>query len=195
MGSKAEGLKIAGGKDATDGWFVRHAEILKSILRIIFGVIWGIDGILKFNPSFVQAFPDIVSGAGQGQPAWLQGWFSFWAGVTSAQPAFWVYSTGTLELVLAFALILGFMRKIAYIGGFLLSFFIWAVPEGFGGPYGPGSTDVGVGIVYALVFLLFMEINATYGPSRFSLDATLERRWSKWRRIAEFRGSAGTVRN
>jgi len=66
------------------------------------------------------------------------------------------------------------------------------VPEGFGGPYGPASTDIGTGIVYALVFLLLMELNATYGASRYSLDAVIERRWPRWARLAEFRGT--TVR-
>ncbi len=174
----------------TDGWFVRHATVLKTVFRITFGIIWGVDAAFKFDPALVNAFPDMITAAGQGQPAWLQGWFSFWAGVTAAQPAVFVYGTGILEMALAFALVFGFMRKIAYIGGFVWSLFVWAVPEGFGGPYGPASTDIGTGIVYALVFLLFMQINASHGPSRFSLDAWLERRWPRWARWAEFRGMA-----
>jgi len=170
------------------GWSARNAAALKPLLRVVFGVIWALDGVFKFDPALVQSFPDTVAEAGLGQPAWLQGWFSFWAGVTAAQPAFWVYGTGVLEMALAFCLVFGFLRKIAYIGGSILSLFIWAVPEGFGGPYGPGSTDIGTGIVYALVFLLFMVINATYGPSRYSLDKLIEKRWPGWGRLAEFRG-------
>ncbi len=172
------------------GWFARNTAAVKSLLRVVFGVIWALDGVFKFDPLLVREFPETVAGAGLGQPVWLQGWFAFWAGVTAAQPAFWVYGTGVLEMAVAFSLVFGFLRKIAYIGGSILSLFIWAVPEGFGGPYGPGSTDIGTGIVYALVFLLFIVINATYGPSRYSLDAVIEKRWPGWARLAEFRGTA-----
>ncbi|MCI4364487.1 MAG: DoxX family protein [Thermoplasmata archaeon] len=143
-----------------------------------------IDGSLKFAPGFVDAFSGKVSGAGQ--PAWLQGWFAFWSTQVNGNPAFWVYLTGSLELALGLALVFGFMRKAAYAGGALLSLFIWAVPEGFGGPYGPGSTDIGTGAMYALLFLALILINATYGPSRWSLDYLIERRFPAWARIAEF---------
>ena len=171
-----------------DSWIHRNREVLKSFLRIAFGVIWGVDGSLKFAPGLVSAFPGMVQQAGSGQPAWLQGWFSFWAAQTSQNPALWVYLTGTLELALAFALILGFTRKLAYGAGIVLSLFIWAVPEGLGGPYGPGSTDISTGIIYAFVFLLLMILNATYGPSHYLLDRLLERRWPGWSRVAEIRG-------
>ncbi|MCI4360861.1 MAG: hypothetical protein L3J91_04090, partial [Thermoplasmata archaeon] len=93
-----------------------------------------------------------------------------------------------LEVALGLALLLGLMRKIAYLGGVVLALLIWAVPEGFGGPYqsGAGGTDIGTGVIYAIAFLGLIVINATYGPSRFSLDAVIERRFPAWARIAEF---------
>jgi nitrite reductase (NO-forming) len=174
------------------GWWPRNALTLKTLFRILFGVIWLIDGSLKFASGFVNAFAGSISG--QGQPAWLQGWFSFWAIQVNGDPAFWVYLVGSLEVLLGLALIFGFMRKIAYAGGALLSLFIWAVPEGFGSPYGPGSTDIGTGAMYALLFLALMLINATYGPSRWSIDHLIERRFPGWARIAEFRGASAPAR-
>ncbi len=171
-----------------DSWIYRHREGLKATLRVAFGLIWGVDGAFKFGPDVVANFPGMVQDAGAGQPAWLGGWFSFWASQASQHAALWVYTTGFLELALAFALVFGFLRKIAYGGGILLSLLIWAVPEGFGGPYGPSSTDVGTGVVYAIAFLFLMIINATYGPSRYSLDRSIERRWPVWARLAEIRG-------
>ena len=99
-----------------------------------------------------------------------------------------VYTVGILEILLGVALIAGFMRKVAYLGGVVLSLLIWAVPEGFGGPYagGTGGTDVGAGVVYALLFLGLIVISATYGPSRYSLDHLIERRYPPWARLAEF---------
>ncbi len=170
-----------------NSWWLRNTASLKVLLRVLFGVIWGIDGALKFQPGLVDAFPGMVSDAAQGQPAWLAGWFIFWQAQVNANPTLWVYGTGALELALAFTLIAGFMRKIAYLGGVALSLLIWAVPEGFGGPYGPGSTDIGTGVVYAMVFLMLLVINATYGTSQWSLDSLIERWWPGWSRFSEIR--------
>jgi nitrite reductase (NO-forming) len=97
-----------------------------------------------------------------------------------------VYGIGILEISLAGALVLGLFRKLAYIGGLFLSLLIWAVPEGFGGPYGPGSTDIGTGVVYSFVFLSLIIINALSGTSKYSLDYLVERRLPSWKRVAEF---------
>lgn len=171
----------------------RNAATIKTVLRIGFGAIWLIDGALKFSSGVVANFADMVASAGDGQPGWLSGWFSFWAAQAAANPSLWVYLTGTFEVALGLALVFGFLRKLAYLGGILLSLLIWAVPEGFGGPYGPSSTDVGTGIVYAMVFLFLLLVNATYGSSRWSLDRWIERRWPKWALLAELREGPATV--
>lgn len=156
-------------------------------MRVIIGVIWEIDGALKFQPGVAEALPGMISDAGHGQPLWLAPWFQCRSQAASGNPAHFTFSIGFLELALALTLILGFLRKIGYTGGFVLSLLIWSVPEGFGGPYGPGSTDIGTGIIYAFVFLFLLIINATFGLSRYSLDHLIERRWPKWRRVAEIR--------
>jgi nitrite reductase (NO-forming) len=173
-------------REVEQGWLVRHSDSLKTGFRVIFGLVWLIDGSLKFVPGLPAKFAGLVTSAGQGQPAWLHPWFTFWASQAGAHPAFWVYFTGGLELALAFCLIFGFLRKIAYLGGILLSLLIWAVPEGFGGPYGPGSTDIGTGIVYALMFVALIVFNAGYGPSPWSLDYYIEERRPRWGILAEF---------
>src|SRR6059036_126390 len=124
---------------------------------------------IQVQPGFADSLAQMISDAGQGQPSWLQPWFGFWSQTVSANPGFFVTTIGVLELALGFGLLLGFMRKVAYTAGILLSLIIWSVPEGFGGPYGPSSTDIGTGIIYAFVFLLLMIINAVFGPSRWSL--------------------------
>lgn len=173
---------------SVDSWLYPNRSRLKSGMRIAFGLVWGIDGALKFQPGVVDSFPASVVDGGNGQPAWLHGWFAFWAAQASQNAALWVYLTGVLELALALGLVLGFLRKVTYGLGLALSLVIWAVPEGFGGPYGPTSTDIGTGIVYAFVFLLLMVVNATYGPSQYSLDRLIERRWPRWEKVAEIRG-------
>ncbi len=171
--------KVAGGN-----WIVRNVYWLKSFIRIILGIVWLIDGSLKFQPGFVDSFSGLIKSAGQ--PGWLQPWFNFWYNVTVGNAAPFVYGIGILEISLGVALVLGVVRKLAYIGGLILSLLIWAVPEGFGGPYGPGSTDIGTGIAYSFVFLSLIIINALSGTSKYSLDYLIERRFPSWRRVAEF---------
>jgi len=172
--------------EASQKWVLRNVNWLKSFIRIFLGIVWLIDGYLKFSPGLVDSFPDLVRSAGDGQPTWLQPWFNFWSSVTTGNAALFVYTTGMLEVALGVALVLGFMRKIAYLGGIIFSLFIWAIPEGFGGPYGPGSTDIGTGIIYSFVFLSLVIINTISGPSKYSLDFLLERKYRLWKRFAEF---------
>jgi nitrite reductase (NO-forming) len=156
-------------------------------------VAWLADGILKFTSGFVNSFLASVQDSQANAPAWLSGWFSFWAAQAASSSTVIVYTVGVLEVALGLALILGFMRKIAYAGGVALSLLIWAVPEGFGGPYqsGSGGTDIGTGMIYAISFLGLILINATYGPSRYSLDYFIERRFPSWARLAEFGSGSG----
>ncbi len=172
-----------------DNWFVRHVGSLKTAIRVVFGAVWAIDGALKFQAGVAESLSQMISDAGQGQPGWLQPWFSFWSQAVSGNPAFFVTTIGLLELAVGFALVFGFLRKIAYTGGFFLSLIIWSVPEGFGGPYGPSSTDIGTGIIYAFVFLLLLIVNAAFGTSKYSLDHAIERRWPAWKKLAEIRSS------
>jgi uncharacterized membrane protein YphA (DoxX/SURF4 family) len=174
----------------TPSWWVRHILPIKSVLRVLFGLVWVIAGALKFTSGFVNTFSAAVSNAAANSPGFLSGWYSFWQTQASSQATLIVYTVGVLELVLGIALVFGFLRKVAYFGGALLSLLIWAVPEGFGGPYqgGAGGTDVGAGIVYALVFLGLIVINAAFGPSGYSLDSVIERRWPRWARLAEVGG-------
>jgi thiosulfate dehydrogenase [quinone] large subunit len=174
------------GKD----WFGWNPSLMKSAMRIIFGIIWGIDGALKFWPGFAQTMPSMMANVSSGQPPFLTGWFTFWTNLVLSNPPMFAYTQGIVELTISIALILGLMRKVVYIGGLLMSLVIWAVPEGFGGPYGPGSTDIGTGIVYAFAFALLIVISAAYGTtSRLSLDWYMEQKWPWWKKIAEIRGA------
>ncbi len=168
------------------GFVARNIAPIKGALRIAFGLVWLIDAYFKLQNGFLRSFSSLIASGAAGQPQWLSGWFSFWISVTSSNPAFWAYAIAIIELALAISLIFGIMRKVGYIGGFFYSLLIWSVPEGFGGPYGPSSTDIGTGIIYAIVFLLLIAVNAMGGPSRYSLDYKIEKRVRWWRKLAEF---------
>ena len=175
-----------------ENWFYRNRMGTKTLIRVVFGAIWLIDGSLKFQPSTADAVVQMIQSAAQGMPQLLAPWFNFWSMTVGQNPAFWVGIIGTCELLIGLALVFGVMRKTVYALGMVLSLFIWAVPEALGGPYGPGATDIGTGIIYALVFLALMSINAGYGPSRLSVDYWLEKRIKWWHRLAELGAKAKT---
>lgn len=157
----------------------------KSAVRIGFGLIWLIDAAFKWTPGFRSGFLGDLRDAAAGQPGWLHWWFSFWINLVKWDPHLFVYLTAAAETLIGVALVLGFARKLTYIAGALFAFIVWAVAEGFGGPYTSGSTDVGAASIYVVVFLALLAISYQLGPSRYSLDRLLERRIGWWHRIAE----------
>ena len=158
------------------------------LLRIIFGSVWIIDGSLKFVTMAPGDVVTLVQMAGTGQPAWLSGWYSFWSGAVSANPTGFLYGVGALELLLGFAVLLGLLRKPAYILGVILALLIYAIDEGFGGPYvfssssGIGSTDIGAAIIYTFVFLALWIIDS-YLPTHYSLDHVIARKVKWWSKV------------
>jgi nitrite reductase (NO-forming) len=158
----------------------------KSAFRISFGLIWLIDAFFKWRPGFHTGFMDTVKGAADGQPSWLHWWFKFWIATIQPHPHVWAYGVAALETLIALALILGFARKVTYIVTIISGLIIWAVAEGFGGPYTASSTDIGAAVIYAWVAfgLLMLELQA--GTSRYSVDYYLEQRIPWWHKVAEF---------
>jgi len=154
-------------------------------VRVGFGVIWLIDAVLKWRPSFRASFVDQFRGAAQGQPGWLAPWFRWITSLIQPHAALFAYDTAVAETALGVALVLGIARKSIYLGGAAYSLLIWATADGFGGPYSAGATDIGPSIIYAVVFLALFVLNARSESSPHSLDAVIERRWPRWRVVAE----------
>ncbi len=167
------------------GWFLMNAFPIARAMEVLFGLVWAIDAALKFQVSFVSQFSSLIAASAAGQPSWLSGWFSFWSAVTMVHPTYFAYSIAILESVLAVSLVVGLARKLAYGGGFVFGLLIWAIPEGFGGPYGPSSTDIGTGIIYAFVFVFLAVASGLGGPNKYTLDYHIEKRFGWWKRIAE----------
>jgi uncharacterized membrane protein YphA (DoxX/SURF4 family) len=157
----------------------------ETALRVGFGIVWGVNAGLKWLPGFRDNYLAVATGAAKGQPDWLDWWFRFWVDIQRPHPLVFAYTIAVIETLIALSLILGFVRKTLYIAGAVFSFFIWAVAEGFGGPYTLGSTDIGSAIIYVIVFLALLVILAIQGRSRYSLDALIEERVGWWYKLAE----------
>ena len=157
-----------------------------TLFRIAFGIVWLVDGAIKFlwlQPSDVIK---LVQNASQGQPAWLHPWYNFWIASLTSTPTAFLHGIGLIELSLGCALVLGFLRKSAYLCGIMLSLMIWSIAEGFGGPYGPGSTDVGAAIMYAFIFFAIIIVERSSNYNKYSLDVLIERKLNGWKHLAEF---------
>lgn len=128
------------------------------LVRISFGIVWGIDAYFKWQPSFVSGISSYLTGALSGQPALVQEWIKFWIEIVQVNPVFFAHLVAVSETGLAISLILGAFSNLAYLGGSLLALVIWSTAEGLGGPYKAGSTDIGTAVIYVFVFaLLFLS--------------------------------------
>ena len=156
-----------------------------TLVRLAFGIVWAIDAVLKWLPGYRSSFISQLNGAASGQPAFLHGWFHFWITLQSGTPWVWVDLTIVTETALAVVLLLGIARRPGYLLGAGYMLLVWAVGEGFGGPYTAGATDIGAGIIYTLLFLALLAYSPSSAQERFSLDRVLAVRHHGWAKLAD----------
>ena|SRR5271157_2274007 len=159
-------------------------------VRTAFGLVWAVDAYLKYQPAFLTGYLGIIQGAASGQPAWLAPWFNFWVNMISLSPDFFAWSTRIIETAIAISLLFGLGRKWMYLLSAIFSFIIWSVPEGLGGPYAQGATDIGTGLIYVLVFVALIVLDSAVGRSPYSVDYHIERAFPQWRQVAEWASPA-----
>jgi thiosulfate dehydrogenase (quinone) large subunit len=123
------------------------------VLRTLFGIVWLVDAFFKWQPGFRSGFTPILQGMVSSQPGIIRPWFQFWALLATHTGQLLPDATAITETALGVALIIGIARRPVYVVGAMYALFVWAVGEGFGGPYALGSsTDVGAALIYAFVF-------------------------------------------
>jgi thiosulfate dehydrogenase [quinone] large subunit len=152
-------------------------------VRILFGIVWAIDAAFKFEPAFYNGILEQVKASDSGEPRWLNHWFHIWFRIIGSNPHLFAVIIIIAEVLTAISLLFGIARRLNYLLGGVLSFLIWSVAEGFGGPYVSGTTDIGAGIIYVVVFLLLYAADRFVPPS-MSLDPFLEKHLSWWHVIA-----------
>jgi len=146
--------------------------------RISFGLVWAIDAYFKWQPAFADHFVSYLQETYDGQPALIQSWLDLWIKLVSINPHLFARIVALGETGIAIGLLLGLFSNLAYAGGTLLALLIWAVPEGFGGPYTPGATDIGTGIIYVFGFLGLYLLSAGH---QYGLDRILRTRLGRWK--------------
>ena len=150
------------------------------IVRLLFGVIWGIDATLKWLPGFRDQYLSMIQAAGQGQPSWLAPFFHVMTSAVRPAPGLFAILTALAETAICLSLLLGVAQRAGFAFGAAFSVLIWAAGEGFGGPYGTGSTDIGCAIMYTVLFAaLLLAVPRGIRAAAPSLDAGLVRRWPR----------------
>ncbi|MDE1925019.1 MAG: DoxX family membrane protein [Patescibacteria group bacterium] len=144
-----------------------------AVLRIVFGMVWLIDASFKWNPAFISNFTNYVTQGAQNQPALVQAWINLWVRGVSIDPHFFAIVVAVAETALALSLLFGLLTELGIAGGIALMLVVWSTAEGFGGPYMPGSTDIGAAIIYVLVFVaLWLGKSWRY----YSIDSVLRKK-------------------
>jgi thiosulfate dehydrogenase (quinone) large subunit len=150
------------------------------IIRLLFGVIWGIDATLKWLPGFRDQYLSMIQAAGQGQPSWLTPFFHVMADAVRPAPGLFAILTALAETAICLSLLLGVAQRAGFAFGAAFSLLIWGTGEGFGGPYMSGSTDIGCAIMYTVLFAaLLVAVPRGVRAAAPGLDRRLARRWPK----------------
>jgi cytochrome oxidase Cu insertion factor (SCO1/SenC/PrrC family) len=114
----------------------------RRLLRISFGVLWILDGILQAQPGMPVGLPSqVIEPAAQGSPAWVLHLIN-WAGtswsyhpIQAAAGAVWIQIGIGIWLLLASKGRLAQLAGIASVGWGLV---VWVFGEAFGGIFAPG---------------------------------------------------------
>jgi uncharacterized membrane protein YphA (DoxX/SURF4 family) len=146
--------------------------------RIAFGLVWSINAYFKWQPAFANNFVSYLQETFSGQPPMMQSWLTFWINLVNIDPHLFARIIAMSETGIAIGLLLGLFSNLDYAAGALLALVIWAVPEGMGGPYTAGATDIGAGIIYVFGFLGLFLLSA---GQHYGLDKVIRPKLGKWR--------------
>lgn len=113
--------------------------------RLMFGFLWAWDALFKLQPYFFTHFVGFLSAAEPGQPAWVAAWLHAWiAVITFISPVLFAVLAAIAEVVIAWSLLSGKLLRIVLPIGLIYSLMVWSTAQGFGGPFGIGSTGIWV---------------------------------------------------
>jgi thiosulfate dehydrogenase [quinone] large subunit len=153
-----------------------------AVVRILFGMLWGIDAIFKWLPGFVdgRTLPDELGGASKVTVPVVHQWLEFWNGVGLSNPSLFAHLIAIIETLVAIGLVLGLFSNVAFVGSALLSIGIWTGAEGMHLPwFQPGQTDLGpsVGYIFASLGLFFAAAGATWSIDSLLVNRVGRARW------------------
>lgn len=136
----------------------------RDVLRIGFGLLWLLDGILQAQPQMAAGLPsDVIEPSTTGSPAWVLHLVN-WAGtswsyhpVQAAAATVWIQAGIGLWLIVARK---GAMSRLAGLASVGWGLVVWVFGESFGGIFAPGLTWLfgapGAAFIYAVAGALLV---------------------------------------
>jgi hypothetical protein len=149
-------------KKRSGSTFVRGLHDVRSIswwasVRIAFGVIWLIDGVLEWQPADFHNFLQLITAMSQGQPAPLAAVINAGQVVAAVNPIMANALLAALETAIGLSLITNVLSRWALRISVLLAVMIWVFGQGLGMVFMPGATDIQSGPLYVLVSLMLLK--------------------------------------
>jgi cytochrome oxidase Cu insertion factor (SCO1/SenC/PrrC family) len=169
-GRGGDSADATGGKAAAVAWPEPRA---RTVLRVGFGGLWLVDGILQAQPQMASGLADqVIKPAAASSPGWVQGlagWgVNFWDyhPVTAAGSAVWIQVGLGLWMILA---VRGLSSRLAAVSSLAWGLLVWVFGEAFGGIFAPGLSVLfgapGAALLYAIAgALLALPDQAWAGP-------------------------------
>jgi thiosulfate dehydrogenase (quinone) large subunit len=141
-----------------------------ALLRCAFGGLWGYIAWQSCQPAFQIQIA--TSSHQQGNA-----WGSFWLHLLSAQPVLSSYLLAVCESAVALGLIMGIFTNMIYLGGSLLSIFLWSTLGEWSIAPGMGNGTSGSTLLLLMIFLGLFLSNAGF---YYGLDRYIATRASDW---------------
>lgn len=118
--------------------------VARRVLRIAFGCLWIVDGILQLQSSMPLGLPSgVVQPAAAGSPGWVQHLVNAGVTIWSDHPVQAAAATVWIQLGLGCWLLVAPRGRWSRLGGAATvawGLVVWAFGEAFGGIFGPGLT-------------------------------------------------------
>jgi len=126
-------------------------------VRIAFGAIWLIDGVLEWQPADFHNFSQLITAMSQGQPAPLGAIIGTGQAIVAINPILANGLLAALETAIGLSLITNTLSRWALRLSALLAALIWVFGQGLGMVFMAGATDIQSGPLYVLVSLMLLK--------------------------------------
>jgi cytochrome oxidase Cu insertion factor (SCO1/SenC/PrrC family) len=116
----------------------------RRLLRISFGLLWILDGLLQLQPAMPLGMPtQVVQPAAATSPAWLQHLVNHGLSIWSRHPIPAASATVWIQIGIGALLLFsppGWLSRLAGVVGIGWGLVVWVLGEAFGGIFAPGLT-------------------------------------------------------
>jgi cytochrome oxidase Cu insertion factor (SCO1/SenC/PrrC family) len=145
----------------------------RKLLRVSFGILWIIDGVLQAQPQMAGGLPaQVIEPSAATSPGWVQHLVDFGGTIWSFHPVQAAASTVWIQAGLGLWLIAaetGWWSRLAGLAGVAWGLIVWVFGEAFGGIFAPGLTWIsgapGAVLIYVVAgALIALPLRAWVGP-------------------------------